>query len=79
METSLELLDYRQTWNMRQRSRVPGEVVEKLLLAEEKRGIIRMGRTSELDAKEAPVHLVTNVLRCYMALGEEPKAEADPS
>lgn len=64
METNVGLLDHRHTWYMRQRSRVSGEVVEKLLLAEENRAIIRMGCTTELDAEEASVDLVADVLRC---------------
>lgn len=72
-------LDDRQAWNMRQRPRMPREVVEQLLLAEENRRVVRMGCATELDAKEAPVDLVADVLCCYMALGEEPEAEADPS
>lgn len=44
-------LDNRQARDVRQRSRVPRQVVENLLLAEEDRRIVGMGRTRKLDAK----------------------------
>lgn len=72
-------LDNRQAWNVRQRSRMPCKVVEDLLLAEEDRRVVRMGRTPKLDAEEAPIDLITNVLRWHVALGKESEAEADPS
>jgi hypothetical protein len=58
---------------------MPREVIENLLLAEENRRVVGMGRSPELDAKEAPVDLVTDVLRWDVALGEETEAEADSS
>lgn len=44
-------LDNRQARDVRQRSRMPRQVVEKLLLAEEDRRIVRVGCTPKLDAK----------------------------
>lgn len=55
------------------------EMVENLLLAEENRRVVGMGRMSKLNAKEATVDLVADMLRWDMALREEPKAEANTS
>lgn len=51
MESYIGILDDRQAGNMRQRSRMPREVVENLFLAEEDRRIVGMGRTPKLDAE----------------------------
>lgn len=51
MWSYLGALDNRQARDVRQRSRVPRQVVENLLLAEEDRRIVGMGRTRKLDAK----------------------------
>lgn len=72
-------LDDRQAWDVRQRPRMPCKVVENLLLAEEDRRIVRMGFTPKLNAEEAPIDLITNVLRWHVALGKKSEAEADPS
>lgn len=58
---------------------MPSKVVENLLLAEEDRRVVRMGCTPNLNAEEAPVDLITNVLRWHVALGKKSEAEADPS
>lgn len=58
---------------------MPRKVVENLFLAEEDRRIIRMSCTPKLNAEEAPIDLITNVLRWHVALGEKSEAEADPS
>lgn len=71
--------DNRQAWDARQRSRVPRQVVENLLLVEEDSCIARMGRTPNLNAKEAPIDLVSDVLCRHVALGEKPEAKTDPS
>lgn len=44
-------LDNRQARDVGQRSRMPRQVVEKLLLAEEDRRIVGVGCTPKLDAK----------------------------
>lgn len=44
-------LDNRQARDVRQRSRMPRQVVENLFLAEEDRCIIGMGCARKLDAK----------------------------
>lgn len=79
MEPYVGILHDRQAWNMRQRSRMPRKVVEKLLLTEENCRVVRMGRMPKLNAEEAAVDLIADMLRWEMALGEEPEAEADTS
>lgn len=54
------------------------EVVEDLFLAEEHRPVAGMGCAPNLNTEEAPVDLVTDVLRRDVALGEESEAESDP-
>lgn len=44
-------LDNRQARDARQRPRMPRQVVENLLLAEEDRRIVRVGCTPKLDAE----------------------------
>lgn len=72
-------LDNRQAWNVRQWSRMPRKVIENLLLTEEDRRIIRMCSTPNLDAEEAAIDLITDVLRWHVALGKESEAETNPS
>lgn len=52
---------------------------EKLLLTEENRRVIRMGRMPKLNAKKAAVDLIADMLRWEMALREKAEAEADTS
>lgn len=58
---------------------MPRKVVENLLLAEEDRRVVRVSCTPKLNAEEAPIDLITNMLCWQVALGKESEAEADPS
>lgn len=78
MRSYLGALDNRQARDVRQRSRMPRQVVENLLLAEEDRRIIGVGCTRKLDAEQTPIDLVPDVLRWYVALREESEAKCDP-
>lgn len=78
MRPSVGTLDNCQPRDVRQRSRMPRQVVENLLLAEEDRRIISMDRATDLDAEQAPVGLISDVLCRYVALGEESEAKPDP-
>lgn len=69
--------DYGQARDMWERTRMAREVGKKLLLAEEDRGVVGMCGLPELDAEEATVDLLTDVLGMEMAFREKAQAKAD--
>jgi len=70
-------VDNRQALDDGQGPRVPRQVREQRRLAEEDGGVALLGRPADLEAKQARVELVVDVLGPEMALGQEPQTKAD--
>lgn len=79
MRRDLGRLDDGQTGDRGERSGMPREVREQLLLGEEHRRVALFCRPAKLDAEQAAVQLVVDVLCCDVALREEAESEPDIS